>query len=102
MEKGLEGLFEIYRAGYFYKKVGVTFVDLSPTTQHQLTLFQEQFQLPKKQKELVDAVHRIKKRFGINAIQYASEGIRKPWKNKKELRSPLYTTLWEDILTIQI
>ncbi len=102
MEKGLEGLCEIYRAGYHYKKVGVTLVDLSPTTQHQLTLFQEQFHLPKKQKELVDAVHRIKKRFGINAIQYASEGIHKVWKNKKELRSPLYTTLWEDILTIKI
>jgi DNA polymerase V len=102
MEKGLEGLSEIYRKGYFYKKVGVTFVDLALTTQHQLTLFQEQFQIPKKQKELVEAVHRIKKRFGIDAVQYASEGIQKSWKTRKDQRSPLYTTVWEDILTIRI
>ncbi|NDE63740.1 MAG: DUF4113 domain-containing protein, partial [Chlamydiae bacterium] len=35
-------------------------------------------------------------------IQYAAEGIYKPWKAKKQLRSPLYTTLWDDILTIRI
>lgn len=102
MEKGLEGLEQIFRAGYSYKKVGVTFVDLAPTTQHQFTLFQEQFRVPGKQKELVEAVHRIKKRFGIDAIQYAAEGLHKIWKAKKQLRSPLYTTLWDDILTIHI
>ncbi|MFZ4772378.1 MAG: Y-family DNA polymerase [Chlamydiia bacterium] len=102
IEKGLEGLSQLFRPNYLYKKVGVTLIDLAPTAEHQFTFFQDSQGLCKKQKGLVEAVHQIKKRFGGEAVQYAAEGIQKQWRAKNGQRSPHYTTAWGEILTIQL
>jgi DNA polymerase V len=102
IQKAFEGLEEIFIQGLGYKKAGVILVDLQPIGSEQLTLLDENVAITEKNQQLMGAFQKIKQRFGIEAIQFASEGLQKSWKAKKGLRSPLYTTCWEDILTIQI
>ena len=94
------GLKEIWKDGYIYNKAGVILTDLSPRARRQVTLF-EDVALREKRGRLNAAVDTLNGRFGRGTIALAAAGIQKGWKLKAEMRSPPYTTDWNQLLVVR-
>lgn len=91
----LQGIQNMYRDGYQYKKAGVMFTGLVSNSQVQTDLFDHQNRL--RSKQLMAALDAINSRWGTGTLHYASSGIGKAWKTQFHWRSPAYTTNWDDL-----
>ena len=85
----------IYRKGYAYKKAGVLLIDLIPKHSQQTLLFEEHGNLRRRQ--FVDTVEEVAARYGQSGAFLAAQGIHKDWSMRREMRTPRYTTCWEEI-----
>jgi DNA polymerase V len=86
----------LYRPGYQYKKVGVLLTELSPASVVQTDLFSNLAQ-QEKRGALMRTVDSLNQRFGAGTVFCAAEGIEKDWQMRATLRSPGYTTRWEEL-----
>jgi len=93
----IEGLRQIFKEGYRYKKAGVIFNDLIPYHQVQMNMF-DNVNFNKSEK-IMKAIDGINFSMGNGSVKFASEGTDKHWVMKFEMRSPCYTTRWKDIPT---
>ena len=90
----------IFRAGMRYRKVAVFLEGLVPTNAFQPDLF---FKGPSaKQKVLMQFIDQTNRNFGRKVLSLAAEGTRQPWKMKRSLLSPRFTTRWDELLTIAL
>jgi DNA polymerase V len=88
----------LYRKGYEYKKSGVMLLDLVPRDKVQGGLFDAKDRA--RSRRLMETIDRIN-RTGSAAVQWAAEGIEKPWKTKFTRKTPCYTTQWTDLPKIR-
>lgn len=96
-----EAVAGIFKAGYLYKKAGIELVEFSFKSAYQMDFFTAQVN-EKKQDDLMKFLDAFNKRSGYKALKFAAEGLT-PLHNKDPGgRSPLYTTSWNELLTIQI
>jgi DNA polymerase V len=95
-----QGLDSIYQAGQAYKKGGVLLGGLAPEDSFQRDLFVDRAN-EEKQRAAMDLLDYANQKFGYTALKFAAEGIGRPWR-KSQLRSPCYTTRWDDLLTVRI
>ena len=84
---------KIYRPGYAYQKAGVCLMDLSDAATVQKSLFSS----GKDNTRLMQALDRINATFGRGTLHSAAEGIRKEWTMKRDMKSPAYTTRWDQL-----
>ncbi|MFZ0566274.1 MAG: Y-family DNA polymerase [Chlamydiales bacterium] len=99
-ERGLEAIFS---ARHLYKKVGVLLGGLTAKNTFQQDLFVTQsLDREAKEKTMMTLLDKANHRFGYSILHYASEGTQKSWQTKSSLRSPRFTTRWEELLTISI
>ena len=91
--KGL--LRSIFRSGYAYKKAGVILLDLVSSSFRQGLLFEEHAN--PKRTQFVDAVEEAASRYGAGGAFWGGQGIGKQWSMRREMRTPRYTTSWEDL-----
>ena len=89
----------IYKKGYSYKKAGVTVSQIVPSDQVQLSLWDEKDRV--KLQRIYNTVDRMNQKNGMNRIKMAVQGNNKKWHLKNEHISRLYTTSWDDLITIQ-
>lgn len=94
----LTGLKEIYREGYHYKKAGVVVMELTPTYQKQLSLFNVE---NPKHRPLMEVVDKLNKAIGRNKIKFASQSLGRQWKMKQEKLSPRYTTNINEVIRVK-
>jgi DNA polymerase V len=94
----LRGLTAIWRDGYRYKKAGVVLLDLHPAAAVQEGLL-DKADAPRRT-ELMRTVDRLNTRFGRDTVTFAATGRRRPWKLRRELLSPCYTTAWDELLRV--
>ncbi len=96
----LEGLRRIYRPGYLYKKAGVILLDLvnRAAADAQGDLFGLAAGRARGD-ALMSVVDRLNRDMGRDTIAFASQGIERPWKLRADLRSPRYTTRWDELPT---
>lgn len=92
---GVQGIRQMYREGYEYKKAGVTLTGLVPASQIQADLFDVKDRV--RSKRLMAALDAINGRWGTGTLQYASDGLAKEWKAQFHRRSPAYTTNWAEL-----
>ncbi len=95
----LDGLKQIFKPGYRYKKVGVNLMGLVPDHQIQTSLFTN----PEDSVNdvLTELMDKLNGKFGKNKLKLAVVGNReKEWALVKEHRSPRYTTQWGELMTI--
>ncbi|MGQ3891362.1 Y-family DNA polymerase [Legionella sp. CNM-4043-24] len=97
-----ECLKRLFKAGVFYKKVGVMLEDLIDQSQQQLNLFYQ----PEpgellKQGQLMGVLDAINRRFGSHTIKLAAEGYNRAWAMQSNMRSPCYTTRWSDLPVVR-
>ena len=87
-------LAELFRPGYLYQKVGVILADLTPGHLQQPHLFLA----PRRNRDNLDqALDRINRRWGRDTLQYGGAGLSKPWHNRRGMKSPSYTTSWQEL-----
>jgi len=88
----------LFKSGVAYKKAGVMLEELISSSQQQLNLFhQPEPGAMVKQAQVMNVVDAINQRFGSNAIKLAAEGYDRSWAMQSDMRSPCYTTRWEDL-----
>lgn len=98
-----QGLKAIFRPGFSYKKAGILLGGLVPRGSYQQDLFINHNPVEEgKRKTLMSLLDQVNNTFGYQALQFASEGIVRPWQRKREMCSACYTTRWSELLTIQI
>jgi DNA polymerase V len=96
-----EALADIFKEGYLYKKAGIELVEFSFKNAYQMDLFAVQKD-GKKQDDLMKSLDAFNKKSGYKALKFAAEGMTLLHNKDPGSRSPLYTTNWNELLTIQI
>jgi DNA polymerase V len=99
VKAALCALDRLWRAGYRYKKTGVTLLELSPASIVQGDLWTGPD--TGRSKALMGVMDRINQTHGRETIRLAGSGLRRGWKLRSEQRSPHYTTNWDDLLCVE-
>lgn len=86
---------EIFKPGSEYKKAGVILSGIVPDTSIQSNLFIP----PAKNNKrfLMDALDNLNFSMRDNVVKFASSGLHRDWKMRKEFRSPRYTSRWNEL-----
>lgn len=92
-----EGIEEIFRNDYQYKKAGVIFKDLVPERDIQTNLFD--YKDRNRSKKLMQVLDSINIKMGSSTLKYAAVGLthNQRWKTVFKKRSPSYTTNWDQL-----
>lgn len=98
IQAALSVLKTIYRKGYVYKKAGVLLHNLVDENKVQGNLFDKADR--EKSKRLMRAVDAINFRTN-GSLQWAAEGIRRPWRAALNRKSPRFTTCWNELPAIR-
>lgn len=93
----MQGLERIYKLGYGYKKAGIVLNNITDEDMVQTDLF---MQLPEHDEKLMNALDTINSRFGKGTLRSAQEGFGKAWTMKSEIKSPAYTTRFNEVINV--
>ena len=88
---------EMYRSGYAYKQV--ILLDLISSSSRQGLLFEEHDN--PRRKDFVNAMEEAASQYGGGGAFWGGQGISKQWRMRREMRSPRYTTCWNDLLEVE-
>jgi DNA polymerase V len=96
VKAALELVRSLFEAGKTYKKAGVILSDIVPETVIQGNLFA---QAPDntKGRALMEAIDNINFSMRGDILKFAASGTTRNWKMRQEMRSPRYTTRWEEL-----
>jgi DNA polymerase V len=86
---------QIYRRGREYKKAGVMLSGLVPDISIQSNLFAPPSE--KNKRFLMNAVDNLNFSMRDDVVKFASSGLNRDWKMRRELRSARYTSRWEEL-----
>jgi len=95
-----DALEKLYRSRTVYKSSGIRLYGLIGETQHEEKDFFFKKPNPKK-KKLLNSIDKLNQLLGKGAVKFASEGIKKNWMMKQNMKSPAYTTSWKDIPVVK-
>lgn len=92
----------LFQKGCRYRKAGVILDGLVPDGNYQQDLFTPQGPQVEKQKKIMKTMDLLNEKYGHTVLRTAAEGFSRTWQMKQGLRTPRYTTHWDEILTIKI
>ena len=90
---------QLYEKGNRYKKAGVMLSGLVPDECIQANLFVDEKTNGKRL--LMDMVDNINFAMRDDMLKFAASGTTRNWKMRQELRSPRYTTRWEELFEVK-
>ena len=90
---------KLFQKGRRYKKAGVILSGLVPDECIQANLFVEEKNDSKRC--LMKMVDNINFAMRDDKLKFAAAGLSKDWKMRQELRSPRYTTRWEELFEVK-
>jgi DNA polymerase V len=88
----------LYKKGSKYLKAGVMLGGLVPDTSIQGNLFVTETK--NCERKLMDMIDNINFSQRDDILKFAASGTTRNWKMRQELRSPRYTTRWEELYEI--
>ncbi|MBS7532311.1 Y-family DNA polymerase [Ancylobacter sonchi] len=88
----------LWRDGYAYKKAGVMLLELVPARQVQQGLFDKADS--NRRKALMTAIDAINRDHGRGTVTLAAAGRTQAWALKSAMRSPRFTTRWDELLAV--
>ena len=97
VKRALEGIRQIYRSGYRYKKAGIILYELNKISEIRGLLDIDR----DKSNSMMKTIDQINYRYGDSTIKLASEGIQKRWSMKRERMSPCYTTRFNELIEVK-
>lgn len=89
---------KLYERGKEYKKAGVMLSGLVPENSVQGNLFKPETK--NCERRLMDMIDNINFSQRDDILKFAASGTKKNWKMRQELRSPRYTTRWDELYEI--
>ncbi len=89
---------QLYEEGQMYKKAGVMLSGIVPDGSIQGNLFIAETK--NNERMLMDMIDNINFSQRNDVLKFASSGTSRDWKMRQELRSPRYTTRWNEIKTV--
>ncbi|HUC88110.1 MAG TPA: Y-family DNA polymerase [Candidatus Binatia bacterium] len=93
-----DALAEIFNPAANYHRAGVLLQDLTSDSRLQTDLLGEvDVTIHELAKDRLKAVDKINKLWGKSTIHYATESLSQAWQPRQGLRSPRYTTSWEEL-----
>jgi len=90
---------KIYEEGHLYKKAGVMLSGLVPDTSIQANLFKPA--TVNNSRMLMNVIDNINCSMRDDKVKFAAAGTAKNWKMRQEMRSPRYTTRWQEIREVK-
>ena len=94
----LQGLKEIYREGFKFKKAGVMLLDLVDADHAPQSLFDQH---DPKDDKLIEAFDQINRQQGPGVINFGAAGQASDWHSASAHKSPRYTTEWDAIPAVK-
>jgi DNA polymerase V len=95
IKPAMELVEKLFKAGKIYKKAGVILGDLEPDRSIQSNLYVAAAN--NHSRHLMDMVDNMNFSMRDDVIKFGSAGTEKNWKMRQELRSPRYTTRWNEL-----
>jgi DNA polymerase V len=95
----MRGAEAIYRPGHAFAKAGVLLLELQPETLVQGHLFAQRDDV--RSQLLMQTLDNLNRQFGARTVQYAAAGLKKSWGMRQGMRSPRWTTCWEELLAVR-
>ena len=92
------GLEKIFKQGYAYKKAGVIVMDLQPSSQVQLNLFQNS---NPKHRKLMQVMDQVNDAIGVVKVKLGAQDKDRTWKMRQEKLSPRYSTRINDVIHVK-
>ena len=89
----------LYKKGCLYKKAGVMLTGLVPDETIQANLFVEEKENNKRM--LMNMLDNINFSMRDDILKFAASGTKRNWKMRMEMRSPRYTTRWEELFEVK-
>jgi DNA polymerase V len=90
---------QLFEEGCIYKKAGVILSSIVPDESVQGNLFAQK--APQQNRLLMSTIDNINFAMRNDMIQFATAGTQRNWKMRQELRSPRYTSRWEELREVQ-
>lgn len=98
LQTASQGLKQIFREGFKYKKAGTMLLDLTQASSAQADLFIDPLKM--NNPALMTAMDHINQKYGSQMLKFAVCGFNRAGASLRENVSPAYTTQWEDILVV--
>jgi DNA polymerase V len=89
---------KLFHPGKLYKKAGVVLSSLVPDTAIQSNMF-KQHKGPGRY--LMEQIDNINFSMRNEVVKFASSGITRDWKMRRDFQSPRYTTRWEELYDVK-
>ena len=89
---------KLYKKGTFYKKAGVMLSGIVPDMSIQGNLFVSENK--NCERKLMDMIDNINFSQRDDVLKFAASGTTRDWKMRQELRSPRYTTRWDELYEV--
>lgn len=89
---------KLYKKGTFYKKAGVVLSGIVPDLSIQGNLFSSENK--NCERKLMDMIDNINFSQRDDVLKFAASGTTRDWKMRQELRSPRYTTRWDELFEV--
>lgn len=84
----------MFKPDYQYKKAGIMLSEISPVTQRQGDLLEEEAYANGR---LMQALDTLNQRFGRGTVKVSTQGAYQGWQMRQERKSPNYTTDWDEV-----
>jgi DNA polymerase V len=89
----------LYKKGTLYKKAGVMLSGIVPDQSIQGNLFMSENR--NCERKLMDMIDNINFSQRDDVLKFAASGTTRNWKMRQDLRSPRYTTRWEELYEVR-
>lgn len=86
-----------WKEGFSYKRAGVMLLGIGSETVVQSTFFTPDPIVINRRRRAMAAMDGINHHHGRGAVGFASTGITQPWKMRRALCSPRYSTRWDEL-----
>ncbi len=99
----VKALKQVYDPNIYYHRAGVTLYHFVPESELQLDLLG--YVKPKavsKERSRMRAIDKLNSKLGKNKVHYAAEDLGGSWQPKHNVRSPRYTTEWDELPRVRI
>jgi DNA polymerase V len=99
IHQACQAMARIFRPGVRYNRCGVMLTELTPDSEHQGDFLDTRDRA--RSKQLMTALDAINRRMGKGTLFYAASGVRREWVMSRSLKSPHFTTDWQQLLQIR-
>lgn len=89
----------LYEKGRIYKKAGVMLSGIVPDSSIQGNLFKAPSE--NRNRMLMSMIDNVNFAMRDDVLKFAASGTTRDWKMRQELRSPRYTTRWEELYEVK-